>query len=87
MADYIKVTSVEQLGKLVDEGHTDFFILLNFGLRSSKFINRADDDKFFVCNLIDDSEQELTPAEIMDENFTNIGKAIKAGAFYCVPED
>lgn len=83
MANYTKVTSVEHLGQLVDKGKTDFFICLNFGIRSSKFINRGDNNKFFICNLSDDSEQELTAEELMDKKFTNIGEAITKGAFYC----
>jgi len=33
-----------------------------------------------VLNLIDDSEQELTEAQILDSSYTNIGEAMRKGA-------
>jgi hypothetical protein len=41
-----------------------------------------DDGKFNVVNEIDGSAQKLTPEELFNESLTNIGKAIKYGAFY-----
>lgn len=79
---WVKVTSVKQLEELVDQGCYDYTVKLNYGCRSSKFINRADDNKFYVFNLIDDSEHYLTADELEDENKTNIGKAIRQGAFF-----
>lgn len=81
--DYIKVKSVEHLHELVKEGRTDYFIQLNGGFRSSKYINEGEEKDFFVLNLIDDTEQELSDAEIMDKSITNIGEAITEGAFWC----
>lgn len=81
--NYRKVTSIDELKKMIEEGYHDFFIMLNFGLRSSKTIDYSEEASlFYVENEIDDSEQELTESEMMDENCTNIGKAIKCGAFY-----
>ena len=75
-----RIKTIEQLKKLAKNG-LDCFILLNGGLRSSKHIRfYPDDNSFYVLNLIDDSEQELTEAQILDSGYTNIGEAMKKGA-------
>ena len=75
-----RIRMIEQLKKLAKNG-LDCFILLNGGLRSSKHIRYyPDDNSFYVLNLIDDSEQELTEAQILDSSYTNIGEAMKKGA-------
>jgi hypothetical protein len=78
-----QVKSVNQLKTILADGETkDFFILLHFGLRSSKAISFDGDNTFYVLNEIDGTEQELTEQELMDSDITNIGKAINNGAFY-----
>lgn len=78
-----QVKSVNQLKTILADGETkDFFILLNFGLRSSKAISFDGDNIFYVLNEIDDTEQVLTEQELMNSDITNIGKAINNGAFY-----
>ena len=75
-----RVNSIEQLKELAKNG-LECFILLNGGLRSSKYIRfHPDDNSFYVLNLIDDSEQELTESQILDSAYTNIGEAMKKGA-------
>ena len=75
-----RIRTIEQLKELAKNG-SDCFILLNGGLRSSKYIRYyPDDDNFYVLNLIDDSEQELTEAQILDSAYTNISEAMKKGA-------
>lgn len=77
-----QIKSLAQLKKTLKSGDgKDFFILLNYGGRSSKWVS-FDGKTFYVINFIDGSEQELTPEELMDEKLTNIGRAIKKGAFY-----
>jgi hypothetical protein len=78
-----RIRTIEQLKELAkDENGLDCFILLNGGLRSSKHIRYyPDDNSFYVLNLIDDSEQELTESQILDSAYTNIGEAMKKGAF------
>lgn len=72
------MNSFKELAK--DENGLDCFILLNGGLRSSKHIRYyPDDDSFFVLNLIDDGEQELTESQILDSAYSNIGEAMKKG--------
>jgi len=75
-----RIRTIAQLKKLAEEG-MECFILLNGGLRSSKHIRYyPDDNSFYVLNLIDDSEQELTESQILDSAYTNIGEAMKKGA-------
>ena len=75
-----RIRTIEQLKELAKDG-LDCFILLNGGLRSSKHIRfHPDDNSFYVLNLIDDSEQKLTEAQILDSTYTNIGEAMEKGA-------
>ena len=81
-----RITSLEQLKKesTYDDkkGMAEFFILLNFGLRSSKRITYyPDTNTFDVNNEIDDSwEEDLTEEQLINE--THIVLAIKNGAFF-----
>jgi hypothetical protein len=60
----------------------EFFIVLNFGCRSSKgIVYYLDTNTFDVRNEIDDSYQEdLTEEQLRDE--THIALAIENGAFF-----
>ena len=73
----IQIRTIEQLKELAKcENGLDCFILLNKGLRSSKHIRyMPDDNRFYVLNFIDGSEQELTESQILDR-----GEAMKKGA-------
>ena len=79
-----QITNMEQLKKEArGEQDVEFFILLRGYLRSSKrIVWEEDEKKFFIINFIDDSEQELTEAQIMDEGYTNIGYAMAQGALF-----
>ncbi len=79
-----KITSMEQLKKEAkDQWDAEFFILLKGNLRSSKRIVWEEEEKqFFIINFIDDSEQELTEAQLMDKGYTNIGCAMTQGALF-----
>ena len=75
-----RIRKIEQLKELAKDG-LDCFILLNGGLRSSKHIRYyPDDNSFYVLNLIDDSEQELTESQLLDSEYTNIAEAMEKGA-------
>ena len=75
-----RIRTIEKLKELAKDG-LNCFILLNGGLRSSKYIRYyPDDNSFYVLNLIDDSEQELTEGQILDSSHTNIGEAMEKGA-------
>jgi len=76
----MRIKTIAQLKELAKDG-LDCFILLNGKLRSSKHIRYyPDDNSFYVLNLIDDSEQGLTEAQILDSKYTNIGQAMEKGA-------
>lgn len=77
----IRVTNVELLKQILDDGEPkDFHIALSGG-RSSKVIDYSkSEDTFFVTHLIDDTEEELTEEQLLSE--TNIGIAIKEGTFF-----
>ena len=77
-----QIKNIEELKKESVCG-ADFFILLNHNLKSSKWIIWYEDIKaFIVRNEVDDSEQELTEQQLMSKDYTNIGEAIKKGAFF-----
>lgn len=81
-----QITSIEELKKAAvyddRKGMAEFFITLNFGLRSSKRITYfPDTNTFDVHNEIDDSyEEDLTEEQLINE--THIGLAIENGAFF-----
>lgn len=75
-----KIKNLEQLKSEAKDG-LDCFISLNGCLRSSKHIwYDEESNQFEIINFIDGSEQCLTPEELMDKDFTNIGKAMQKGA-------
>ena len=75
-----KIENIEQLKSEAENG-LDCFISLNGCLRSSKHIwYDEESNQFEIINLIDGSEQCLTPEELMNNEFTNIGEAMQKGA-------
>ena len=77
-----KITTQEQLDRLIEEDSDkslDCFVLLNYGLRSSKSIT-FDGDSYYIYNEIDDSENIVKHDKLMDS--FPIGEAIKKGALY-----
>lgn len=61
----------------------DFFIQLEGGARSTRHICYDHwRETFHVTDGIDGSRQVFTADELMDPKSTNIGQAIRAGAFY-----
>jgi hypothetical protein len=79
-----RITSLEEL-KMEAQGEQDveFFILLNCNLRSSKRIVWDEEDKrFYIFNYLDDTEQALTEAQLLDREYTNIGYAMTRGALF-----
>ena len=80
----VQIKSLEQLKKESDNG-AEFFILLGKSgiLKSSKWILwDSEENKYFIRNYIDETEQELTENQLMDKEYTNIGHAITKGALY-----
>lgn len=77
-----KITTVEQLNEAIEDDGSEFFIALAGGVaRSSKRIQR-DGELYLVTNEIDDTEQDLTEAQLFDEKLTHIGLAMREGTFF-----
>jgi len=75
-----QIKTIEKLKKLAANG-LECFILLNGGLRSSKYISYDPDRKtFYVLHYIDGSDETLTESQILDSVRTNIGEAMEKGA-------
>ena len=75
----IKIKSLQQL-KRESKGGAEYFILLRFNLRSTKWIEWDAQNKVFnVINFIDGSEQTLTEKQLMDQEWSDIGHAINCG--------
>ena len=79
-----QITSLDELKREAQgEQDVEFFILLNCNLRSSKRIVWDEEDKrFYIFNYLDDTEQELTEAQLMNREYTNIGYAMTRGALF-----
>lgn len=80
-----KINSQEELDKLINENQKkhdcplDCFVLLNFGIRSSKNISLNANGDYEVYNEVDDSEETIVYSRLMD---SFIGEAISKGALY-----
>lgn len=83
--EYRKITNIEDLNRALDEEHNDF-VMTNGLLRSSKWITYGErDGEYEILNLIDDTYDFLTEDQLMNES--NIGQAMKNGAFFCEIDD
>ena len=77
-----QIESIETLKKESSRG-AEFFIRLKGCLRSSKYITWDEiTRRFVIWNYIDDTEQVLTEAQLMDGDYTNIGFALTKGALF-----
>lgn len=76
----MQIKTIQQLRKLASaEDGLECFIRLKHGLISRKKIDFVD-GFFYVFNHIDESEQQLSEQQILDDKYTNIGKAMRRGA-------
>ena len=83
MSRFIRIKSPAELLDAIALKPVRFFILLNYGAESSKRIGYDRRRRVFtVRNLIDGSLQELTSAQLMGSKRSNIGPAMRGGAFY-----
>ena len=74
------IKNIKQLKELSKDG-LECHIRLNFSLKSSKHIYYNEDvNTFEIINYIDDSEQTLTKEQLFNEDYTNIGIALKSNA-------
>ena len=78
-----KINSQKELDDLIRKVEGDYplecFVLLNFGIRSSKDISLNENHDYQVYNEIDDSEETIVHSKLMS---SFIGKAISKGALY-----
>lgn len=79
---YRQISNIEQLDKLIEEhGVVECFVSLGGGgvLRSSKVIQKINQDTYNVLNEIDDTEEDLTLDELKS---SIIWEAMTIGSFY-----
>ena len=78
-----KINSQKELDDLIKNVKGGYplecFVLLNFGLRSSKDISLNENNDYHVYNTVDDSEETIVHSQLMN---SFIGEAISKGAFY-----
>ena len=78
-----KINSQKELDDLIKNvkgGYSlECFVLLNFGLRSSKDISFNENNDYYVYNTVDDSEEIIVHSQLMN---SFIGEAISKGALY-----
>jgi len=79
-----RIWDISELKKLALNNDFECFIVLNGGLRSSKVIRYNPKKKkcWYIWNLIDDSQQDLTLEQLRKPSYTNVGKALKLGALW-----
>ena len=77
-----RINSQEELDKFIKENNNeplDCFVLLNYGLKSSKEISMIENGDYWIYNDVDDTEDIYSHDELMD---SFIGEAITKGALY-----
>ena len=83
MSKHVCIRTPQELLAAIQKKPMRFIIRLNFGALSAKNIGYLPRRRMFrVHNEIDDTTQELTLAQLMNPRHTNIGTAMKAGAFF-----
>ena len=83
MSRFIRIRSTKALMAAIERKPFRFFILLNYGAWSVKRIRyRPRQRVFSIHNEIDGTRQELTCTQLMNPHNSNIGPAMRAGAFY-----
>lgn len=83
MSKFIRIKSPGELLDAIERKPFRFFILLNYGAWSVKRIRyRPRQRVFSIHNEIDGTRQELTCSQLMSPRNSNIGPAMRAGAFY-----
>ena len=83
MSEFVRIKSPGELVEAIKRKPSRFLVMLGYGGTSSKQIRYDHRRRVFkVRNLIDGTRQELTCAQLMDPRNSNIGPAMRAGAFY-----
>lgn len=83
MSRFIRIKSPGELLDAIRLKPLRFFILLNYGAWSVKRIRYKPRQRVFsIHNEIDGTRQELTTSQLMNPRHSNIGPAMRGGAFY-----
>ncbi len=83
MSDFTRIRSPTELLAAIKKEPVRFYIRLSFGALSAKTIEYSPRLRVFVVhNEIDDTTQRLTRIQLMNPRHTNIGTAMRAGAFF-----
>ena len=83
MSRFVRIKTPGELMDAIKSHPVRFFILLNYGAESSKQIGYDRRRRVFkIRNMIDGSRQELTCAQLVGSKRSNIGPAMRGGAFY-----
>ena len=83
MSRFIRIKTPGELLDAIALKSLRFFILLNYGAWSVKRIRYKPRQRVFsIHNEIDGSRQELTSSQLMNPRHSNIGPAMRGGAFY-----
>lgn len=80
------VTTTNQLLNLIEKNHYNYAVLLAGGLiysRKTIHYNKKT-NKFIVINHVDESIQKLTETELLDDQYTNIGKAMPLNSLIAI---
>ncbi len=86
MEDNRVIHNIKELRDILIEhqgiaNYLSFAIILNKGGFSRKEIGLNDDDTFFIFNCNNNTQQDLSEKELMDERLTFIGRAMKFNSF------
>ena len=83
MSKFVRIKSPGELVATIKRKPSRFLIMLDYGGTSSKQIGYDHRRRIFkIRNLIDGSRQELTCSQLMSPKHSNIGVAMRGGAFY-----
>ena len=83
MSEFIRIKSPGELLETIKKKPLRFFIALKYGGESSKQIGYDHRRRLFkIRNLIDGTRQQLTYSQLMSPRHSNIGPAMRGGAFY-----
>ena len=76
----VRIPDINALNDALQDGNHEFAIVLSGGMGSRKTIYPTARG-YQLTNHIDDSEMSLTAKQLLDPKRTNIGEAMRKGAF------
>lgn len=83
MSWFLRIHTPRELLDAIKKKPRRYFILLDYGAWSVKRIRyKPRQQVFSIHNEIDGTRQELTCSQLMNPRHSNIGPAMRGGAFY-----